>query len=206
MTRETASPRRSESNKRQNEESIQSLTSTLELTTLLADLSDYEYRQAYVEGHAKDTIAFQLRRMRLAKEWEQRDVAAKMGNPKLQPMISRYENPDYGRYSITTLLELAKAFDVALVVRFAKFSELARWDLHKTNATLQPANYADDVELQGMATETWMWRREGRTDYSSVLPFPAVSTSGQTCSVDARSAEVDSNFMITGSTQLAEAA
>jgi transcriptional regulator with XRE-family HTH domain len=164
----TASTRRSDSNKKQSEEGTHSLTSTNELTTLLADLTDYQYRQAYVEAHAKDTIAFQLRRMRLAEDWEQKDVASRMGNPKLQPMISRYENPDYGRYSITTLLELAKVFDVALVVRFARFSELARWDLHKTNATLQPASYAEDIELRAMATEDWMWRSELRTDDTPV--------------------------------------
>lgn len=118
------------------------------LDKLLSELADPEYRRAYIEGHAKDTIAFQLRRMRLANEWEQKDVAAKLGNPKLQPMISRYENPDYGKYSVTTLLELANAFDVALVVRFVKFSELLRWDLHKTTETLQPASYSDDVQLQ----------------------------------------------------------
>ena len=179
------------------------MSSTHELTTLLSDLTDYQYRQAYVEGHAKDTVAFQLRRMRLEREWEQKDVAAKMGNQKLQPMISRYENPDYGRYSITTLLELARVFDVALVVRFTKFSELVRWDLHKTSATLQPANYDEDVELHGMAAETWMWRRETRTDYSITL-FPAVSTSDKTPCLGARSAEIDSNLIITGSTHLLE--
>src|SRR5690348_10904322 len=103
-----------------------SLTTKDELENLLSELNDVNYRRAYVEAHAKDTIAFQLRRMRLANEWEQKDVAAELGNSKLQPMISRYENPDYGRYSVTTLLDLATAFDVALVVRFVKFSELLR--------------------------------------------------------------------------------
>lgn len=140
---------------------------------LISELNDSEYREIYVEGHAKDTVAFQLRRMRLALDWEQRDVAAKLGNPKLQPMISRYENPDYGRYSVATLLELSKVFDVALVVRFAKFSELVRWDLHKTNATLQPASYHDDVELRMMASETWMWRSEARADCTSIAPVDA---------------------------------
>ena len=111
---------------------------------LVAELADPEYRHAFVEGHAKDTIAFQLKQLRKAKEWDQRDVARELGNEKLQPMISRYENPDYGRYSISTLLELAKVFDVALVVRFAPFSELVEWDLTSTPATLLPTSYTDD--------------------------------------------------------------
>ncbi len=62
-------------------------------------------------------------------------------------MISRYENPDYGRYLISTLLDLAAAFDVALVVHFAPFSELVEWDLKATSKTLCPAPYAKDKAL-----------------------------------------------------------
>jgi transcriptional regulator with XRE-family HTH domain len=143
------------------------LTIKNKIQKLISELRDRLYRQAYVEAHAKDTIAFQLRRMRLARGWEQKDIATKLGNPKLQPMISRYENPDYGRYSVATLLELAKVFDVALVVRFTKFGELVRWDLHKTAATLQPVSYADDIELRAMASESWMWRSEVRPNYAA---------------------------------------
>ena len=144
------------------------MTTQNKLTTLLSELKDRGYREAYVEAHAKDTVAFQLRQMRIAENWEQKDVAARLGNSKLQPMISRYENPDYGKYSVTTLLELARVFDVALVVRFVKFSELLRWDLHKTSETLQPASYSRDAELSSMGSETWMWRQEARTP----VPIP----------------------------------
>jgi transcriptional regulator with XRE-family HTH domain len=118
-----------------------------ELLKLLEEIKEPEYRRAFVEGHAKDTIAFQIRQLRNARDWEQRDLARELGNPKLQPMISRYENPDYGRYSITTLLELAAAFDVALIVRFAPFSELVEWDLNATSKTLSPAQYSEDRQL-----------------------------------------------------------
>lgn len=118
---------------------------------LLHDLADPEYRRAFVEGHARDTIAFQIRQMRKAEGWEQRDLARELGNPKLQPMISRYENPDYGKYSITTLLELAAAFDVALIVRFAPHSELVEWDFKSNAQTLAPARYSKDKRLGTLA-------------------------------------------------------
>jgi transcriptional regulator with XRE-family HTH domain len=114
---------------------------------LLDELEDREYREAFVEAHAKDTVAFQIRNLRKANDWEQRDLAEKLGNAALQPMISRYENPDYGRYSITTLLELAKAFDVALVVRFAPYSELVEWDWQTNSSTLAPRAYSKDKKL-----------------------------------------------------------
>lgn len=171
------------------------------IAPLLSELEDRNYRDAYVEAHAKDTIAFQLRQMRLAEDWEQKDVAAKLGNPKLQPMISRYENPDYGRYSVTTLLELARVFDVALVVRFAKFSELVRWDLHKTSATLQPASYTHDAELHGMATETWMWRSVGRTMDCPLITSLAASTgTREFMSLNGGSPSLDEKYVITGHT------
>ena len=120
---------------------------------LLRELDNPEYRRGFIEGHAKDTIAFQLRKLRKMKQWEQRQVAEKLGNAKLQPMISRYENPDYGRYSIATLLELASVFKVALVVRFAPFSELLEWDWNSTEATLCPSGYDDDERLSEIAKE-----------------------------------------------------
>jgi transcriptional regulator with XRE-family HTH domain len=117
---------------------------------LLDELNNREYREAFVEAHAKDTVAFQIRNLRKANNWEQRDLAEKLGNAKLQPMVSRYENPDYGRYSITTLLELAKAFDVALVVRFAPYSELVEWDWQTNSSTLAPRPYAKDKQLSAL--------------------------------------------------------
>lgn len=118
---------------------------------LLEELHDLDYRRGFVEGHAKDTIAFQLRMLRKANGWEQREVAERLGNSKLQPMISRYENPDYGRYSIATLLELASVFDVALVARFAQFSELLEWDWSSDAKTLCPASFEEDVRLKQIA-------------------------------------------------------
>jgi transcriptional regulator with XRE-family HTH domain len=115
---------------------------------LAAQLQDPEYRRAFVEGHATDTIAFQLRAMRKKKAWEQKDVAEKLGNRKLQPMISRYENPDYGKYSISTLLELAAAFDVALAVRFVPFSELLVWDVSSNPSKEMPEFFCDDEKLR----------------------------------------------------------
>jgi len=120
---------------------------------LLAELKDPNYRRGFVEGHAKDTIAFQLRMLRKARGWEQREVAEGLGNPKLQPMISRYENPDYGRYSISTLLDLASVFDVALIVRFAPFSELLEWDWSSNAATLCPASFATDERFLQIAAQ-----------------------------------------------------
>jgi transcriptional regulator with XRE-family HTH domain len=118
---------------------------------LIEDLQDRDYRRGFVEGHTTDSIAFQLRAMRRAEGWEQKDVAERLGNAKLQPMISRYENPDYGKYSISTLLELANVFDVALAVRFVPFSELVAWDASANPEKDCPTPFSRDTKLEEIA-------------------------------------------------------
>ena len=68
---------------------------------LLRDLRDKEARDAYVEGHVRSGVAFQIRAMRDAEGWSQEDFGRRMGN-KQQAAIARLENPDYGRFSIST--------------------------------------------------------------------------------------------------------
>jgi hypothetical protein len=44
-----------------------------------------------------------------------------MGKP--QSVVSRLEDPDYGKVSIQTVLDGAAAFDVALLVQYVSFPE-----------------------------------------------------------------------------------
>jgi hypothetical protein len=95
----------------------------------LERLKNPAYRHSLVSSYVTNGVAFQLRAMRKAKGWDQTQAAENvLGDPQLQSMISRYENPDYGKYSLRTLLDFAKTFDVALQVRFVPFSELVRFD------------------------------------------------------------------------------
>lgn len=103
-----------------------------------------EYRTAYIAAHVRNGVAFQLRAMREARGWDQREVACRLGNVKLQPVISRYENPDYGRFSVSTLLDLAAAFDVALVVRFAPFREVVGWESNLSMRTLNVPSFPNE--------------------------------------------------------------
>lgn len=81
-----------------------------------------EFRDAYVEEDLRTGIAFQIRLLRESQGLSQADLGRKAG--KAQSAVARLENPDYGRFSLSTLLGLASAFDVALLVRFVSFSEL----------------------------------------------------------------------------------
>ncbi|MGH9790429.1 MAG: helix-turn-helix domain-containing protein [Candidatus Acidiferrales bacterium] len=71
------------------------------------------------------TLVFQTRALRDREGWSQEKLASKVG--MTQNQISRLENPSYGKATITTLKRIAAVFDVALVVRFVPFSQLADW-------------------------------------------------------------------------------
>src|SRR5215204_4920633 len=89
---------------------------------IAASLQDKEYRDAFVAEHIDSGLAFQIRATRESRGWSQQELAQRAG--MAQETISRLENPDYGKYTLTTLKRLAATFDMALVVRFAPFSEL----------------------------------------------------------------------------------
>ena len=74
-----------------------------------------------MSGRIRTYIALQVRELRESNNLSQSDLAAKTGTH--QSAISRLENTDYGRMSVQTLIDLATAMDVALVVKFASYED-----------------------------------------------------------------------------------
>lgn len=84
-----------------------------------------QHRAAFVASQISISIPFQVRALRKQRGWDQKRLAAEAN--MLQPRVSTIETPGKGDLNLDTLKRLAAAFDVALVVHFAPFSELARW-------------------------------------------------------------------------------
>jgi transcriptional regulator with XRE-family HTH domain len=93
-------------------------------TTAERLLKSKEYRDAYVLEHIKNGVAFQIRTLREDRDWTQGDLGDAMGKPR--NVVSRIEDPNYGKTTLTTLREVAAAFDVGLLVKFVPFSRLVR--------------------------------------------------------------------------------
>ena len=74
-----------------------------------------------MSGRVRTSIALQIRRLRENGDMSQSDLAARVGTR--QSAVSRLENTDYGRASVQTLLDIANALDVALVVKFVSYPE-----------------------------------------------------------------------------------
>jgi transcriptional regulator with XRE-family HTH domain len=91
---------------------------------LFEKLKSKPYRQAYVAEHVRTGIAYQIRSLRAQRGWSQKRLAEEMGKP--QSVVSRLEDPDYGKLSVQTILEWAAVFDVALLVQYISFPEFLR--------------------------------------------------------------------------------
>jgi len=105
-------------------------------------LSDSEYRHQFVDEEINVGIAFQIRSLRKRQKLLQGDLAGRMGIR--QPLISTWENPNYGQYSLQTLKDLAKAFDVGLLVRFVPFSKMADWAANLSPDVIAPPNFTEE--------------------------------------------------------------
>lgn len=92
---------------------------------LFKRLKDKKYRNQFIAGEVRRAIPFQLRALRAERKWTQADLGKEAEMP--QTVVSRIENGDAASLSIKTLLKLASAFDVALVVRFEPIDRLITW-------------------------------------------------------------------------------
>lgn len=99
------------------------------------------YRHAYMEECVKLSIARQVRALREQREWSQEDLGRECGKP--QSAISRIEDPDYGKLTLHTLLDLAKAYDLHLIVQFVDWED---WLNRTDNATKKDLKKAASTE------------------------------------------------------------
>lgn len=104
-------------------------------------LKNKRNREAFVSACVDQTIPFQIKALRLAddRNWTQQELASRAGMK--QERISLCENPNYGKFSLQTLKQLAATFDVALIVRLAPFSEVVEWELSLSPESLEVENF-----------------------------------------------------------------
>src|SRR6266403_3167206 len=88
---------------------------------LVPKLANQEYRHAYMAEGVKTWIARQVRALREQRDWSQGDLARESG--KKQSAISRIEDPDYGQLTLQTLFDLAKTYDLPLLVQFVEWQD-----------------------------------------------------------------------------------
>jgi transcriptional regulator with XRE-family HTH domain len=134
-------------------------------TSLAQKLIDNKaYRDAYVVEHVRNGLAFQLRGMRDDLGWSQAKMGQEVGKP--QNVISRLEDPNYGRPNLQTLLEIASGLGVGLLVRFVPFSRLVREFEDVSPAELAAASISDEAEAR--ALQEWAQQEQPLPRFSNV--------------------------------------
>src|SRR6267154_1803106 len=116
------------------------------------DLANKGFRRAFLEENIKTGIAFQVRALREKNKWSQPKLGERAG--KTQSVISRIEDPNYGNFTIRTLLDLAAAFDVALLVKFVSYSQLLFELKDLSPKALAVSSYEEETEVVEQAVTT----------------------------------------------------
>lgn len=117
------------------------------LNRTIEKLQDKDYRDAYVEAHVKIGIPHQIRALREqeGRKWSQAELGRRSGKPA--NVISRLEDPESGGNTIRTCLEMAAAFDVALLVKFVSYSRFLREFEDVSPQALEVPSFTSDPGL-----------------------------------------------------------
>lgn len=112
---------------------------------LVEKLRRKPYRDAYVSEHVRRGISAQIRAMRDQRGWSQGKLSELLGKP--QSVVSRLEDPNYGKVTVQTLLEVASTLDVALSIRFVSFPTFITQTRDLTSASMR----VDSFDIDAMA-------------------------------------------------------
>jgi transcriptional regulator with XRE-family HTH domain len=116
-------------------------------------LQNPQFRSQFVNEYMNVGIAFQIHGLRERQGLKQKQLAERLGDKKKQPLVSAWENPNYGKYTLKTLKDLANAFDVGLLVRFVPFSKLIDWTINLTHDVIAPPSFSEEQSYSMLSSQ-----------------------------------------------------
>lgn len=138
---------------------------------LIKELKDKEYRDAFVSEHIDTGIPFQIKAVREQRGWTQKQLGENVVDIMKQEQISRLEDANYSKFSLTTLKRLASAFDVGLMVRFVPVSDLVKWELGLSSESLKAESFDQECYFKEIPGEI------SPTEKASIVLSNATETS-----------------------------
>ncbi len=114
------------------------------------EFQDPEARHDYADIFLNSSIALQIKALRLQRGWSQELLAERAGMK--QSRISAMEQASYSGWSLSTLRRLAKAFDLALEVRFESFGTLLNDATSVSRDALERPSFSEDPVFRSEET------------------------------------------------------
>ena len=144
--------------------------------TLRSEFQDKEYRHAYADECLNAVIAAQIKVLREQRGMTQKQLADATGMG--QPRIPLLEDASYENWTVNTLKRFAKAFDVALSVKFEPFSSVMQDFENMTRESLQRPDFANDPAFHSkrVPSRRGHRRRYMRSRRGKVVQFRRLST------------------------------
>ena len=112
------------------------------ISKLWEKLKNKKYREGYVEGQIEIEFPFQIRALRQARNWTHKQLAGYSGISKKR--IVELEDTHHDPITWEELYKLSAAFDVALMLKFASFSELVRHESEFHPETFDVTDFSND--------------------------------------------------------------
>ena len=107
-----------------------------------------DYRSSYVASYTRQFLSRQMREFRGTISQSEFGTVIE----KQQTVVSRLEDPNYGKWTLQTLLAIADKLDVAVLVRFVDFPTFLQATDERSSAAVRPERY-DQQKVDDLVSE-----------------------------------------------------
>ena len=105
-----------------------------------------EYRQSYADSLGREYLATQFQVIRTQRGLTQEALGKLIESS--QPRVSKYEDPDYGRWRIETVRRIAAKLGCWVKISLESYGTLLHEAEHFNAASLMRPSFADDPEIR----------------------------------------------------------
>jgi|SRR5882724_2970386 len=151
---------------------------------LATKFDDKAYRDAFVAEQIFSRLPMKIRCIREQQELTQRQLGERAG--MAQTWISKLEDPNYGKLTISTLLKIASAFDVGLQIDFVPFSRILGDSLRVSPDSLVVANFDHDAGFTNQGVMASNMTHLPQSTMGTVVAFPSCTASSLAITGDVR--------------------